>query len=363
MKIFVINPGSTSTKVALYDGEKRLWEDNTHHPVTQISGYTHVNEQLEMREDTVRAMLDRAGIPVDFDVVIARGGLLQPTPGGVYRIDDRIKYDLLNARMEHACNLGALIADNLAKESGCPAFIADPEVVDELMPEARLTGIPEINRHSIFHALNSKAVSRRYAESIGTTYDSLDLIVAHLGGGISVGAHHDGKVIDVNNALNGDGPFSPERGGTIPADQLAELCFSGRYTLREIKNLLNGKGGVAAHLGLTDMIEITRRAEAGEEPFKHVIESMIYTIAKEIGSRAVALRGHVDAIILTGGIAHSRYVVDKLKEWIDWIGPIVELPGEDEMGSLAYNAMGVMSGRLKPQIYAPKETLEPVSNI
>ena len=359
MKIFVINPGSTSTKVALYDGSKRLWEDNTHHPVEEIAHFAHVNEQLEYREATVRRMLADAGIPVEFDAVIARGGLLQPTPGGVYRVTDLVKNDLLYARMEHACNLGAIIADNLAGECGCPAFIADPEVVDEFMPESRYTGIPGITRHSIFHALNSKAVSRRYSEAVGRPYDELNLIVAHLGGGISVGAHCHGKVVDVNNALNGDGPFSPERAGTIPADQFAELCFSGKYTLRQVKKMLNGKGGLAALLGCTDMIEITRRAEAGEEPYKGVIDSMIYTVAKEIGSRAVALRGCVDAIILTGGIAHSRYVVDKLKGWISWIGPIIELPGEDEMGSLAYNAVGALSGKLPIQTYAPAQELQP----
>lgn len=358
MKIFVINLGSTSTKVALFDDLTRVWEENTHHPVSDIAHFGHINQQLAYREATVRRMLAGAGIPVDFDAVIARGGLLQPTPGGVYLIDDLIKHDLIHARMEHACNLSALIADDLARECGCPAFIADPEVVDELMPEARLTGIPGIERISIFHALNSKAVSRRYAEAIGRPYDSLRLIVAHLGGGISVGAHLEGSVVDVNNALNGDGPFSPERAGSVPADQLAELCFSGRHTLREIKKMLNGRGGMAAHLGVTDMIEVTARAQRGEQPFSDVVNAMIYNIAKEIGSRAVALRGRVDAIILTGGIAYSRYIVDRLKEWISWIGPIVELPGEDEMASLAYNAYGAMTGRLKPRPYAPPHPLE-----
>ena len=359
MKILVINPGSTSTKVAVFNDGKRVWEDNTHHPANEIVKFAHINEQLPFREATVRRMLREWGQPLDFDAVIARGGLLQPTPGGVYEIDDLIKNDLVNARMEHACNLGALIADSLAGEWGCPAFIADPEVVDEFIPEARLTGIPEITRHSIFHALNSKAVSRRYSEAIGKPYESLNLIVAHLGGGISVGAHRHGKVIDVNNALNGDGPFSPERAGTIPADQLAELCYSGKYTLREVKKMLNGKGGIAAHLGMNDMIEITRRAENGEEPFKLIVDSMIFNIGKEVGSRAVALQGKVDAIILTGGIAYSRYVVDNLRKWISWIGPIVELPGEDEMESLAYNALGALTHKLPLQKYCPSEILSP----
>ncbi len=358
MKIFVINLGSTSTKVALFKDTTRVWEDTVQHPVSEISHYAHINQQLTFREDIIHKMLADAGIPLDFDAVIARGGLLQPTPGGVYLVDELIKHDLIHAHMEHACNLSALIGDDIARECNCPCFIADPVVVDEFMPEARMTGIPGIVRHSIFHALNSKAVSRRYADAIGRPYESLRLIVAHLGGGISVSAHLEGAVVDVNNALNGEGPFSPERAGTIPADQLAELCFSGKYTLREVKKMLNGNGGVVAHVGMNDMIEVTARAEAGEEPFKSVVDAMIYTIAKEIGSRAVALRGKVDAIIFTGGIAYSRFVVDRLKKWVDWIAPIIEIPGEDEMQSLAYNAYGAMTGRLETRKYSPAHHLE-----
>ena len=240
MKIFVINPGSTSTKIALFIDEKPVWAAGAHHTADDLSEFHHVNEQYAYRKDFVLRLLAEADIPLDFDAVIARGGLLKPTPGGVYAINEQMKHDLLNARMEHACNLGALIADEIARECHCPAYIADPEVVDELQPAARLTGIPEIERISIFHALNSKAVSRKYAASIGKHYEELNLIVVHLGGGISVGAHCKGRVIDVNNALNGEGPFSPERAGTIPADQLAELCFSGKYTLKQIKKMLNG---------------------------------------------------------------------------------------------------------------------------
>jgi butyrate kinase len=272
----------------------------------------------------------------------------------VYAINEQMKHDLIHAQMEHACNLGALIADELAHECNCPAYIADPEVVDERMPEAKLTGIPEIQRISIFHALNSKAVSRRYAASIGKHYEDLNLIVIHLGGGISVGAHLKGKVIDVNNALNGDGPFSPERAGTVPADQLAELCFSGKYNLRQIKKMLNGGGGLAAHLGENDMITIASKAERGEQPYKEVLDAMLYTVAKEAGARYVALRGQVDAIIITGGIAHSSYCVGVIRSWIDCLGKIVLMPGEDEMGSLAYNALGALKGELPLQVYQPE---------
>lgn len=354
MKIFVINPGSTSTKLALYEDEKQVWVGGAHHPVEDLIGFHHVNEQLEYRKKFVRRMLEKARIPVEFDAVIARGGLLKPTPGGVYAINEQMKYDLLHAKMEHACNLGALIADELAEECQCPAYIADPEVVDELMSEARLTGIPEIRRISIFHALNSKAVARRYAVSIGKHYEDLNLIVVHLGGGISIGAHRKGKVIDVNNALNGDGPFSPERAGTIPADQLVELCFSGKYNLRQMKKMLNGAGGLSAHLGETDMITIAGQADAGKEPYKQVLDAMLYTVAKEAGARYVALRGEVDAILLTGGIAHSDYCVKVLRSWVDCLGKVVLMPGEDEMGSLAYNALGALKGELPLQAYQPE---------
>ena len=354
MKIFVINPGSTSTKLALYENEKQVWIGGAHHPVDELAKFHHINEQYEYHKEFVHRMLAEAGIPIQFDAVIARGGLLKPTPGGVYAINEQMKHDLIHAQMEHACNLGALIADELAHECNCPAYIADPEVVDERMPEAKLTGIPEIQRISIFHALNSKAVSRRYAASIGKHYEDLNLIVIHLGGGISVGAHLKGKVIDVNNALNGDGPFSPERAGTVPADQLAELCFSGKYNLRQIKKMLNGGGGLAAHLGENDMITIASKAERGEQPYKEVLDAMLYTVAKEAGARYVALRGQVDAIIITGGIAYSSYCVGVIRSWIDCLGKIVLMPGEDEMGSLAYNALGALKGELPLQVYQPE---------
>ncbi len=355
MKIFVINPGSTSTKLAIYEDEKQIWAAGAHHSVHDLEKFHHVIEQLEYRKEFVYKMLEESGIPLQFDAIIARGGLLKPTPGGVYIIDEKIKHDLIHAKMEHACNLGALIADDLSKKCNCPGYIADPEVVDEFIPEARLTGIPEINRISIFHALNSKALSRKYATSINKKYEDLNIIVAHLGGGISVSAHRKGKVIDVNNALNGDGPFSPERAGTIPADQLAEICFSGKYTLKEIKKLLNGKGGLIAHLGTNDVSLISEKAMKGEEPYNTVFKSMIYNVAKQIGAMYVALKGDVDCIILTGGIAYCDYFVELLKEQIDYLAKVSVLPGEDEMGSLAYNALAALQGKVNIQEYNPTE--------
>ena len=352
MKILVINPGSTSTKLALYEDEKPIWIAGAHHPAKELAQFHHVNEQYEYRKQFVLNQLNRGGIPLEFDAIIARGGLLKPTPSGVYAINEQMKYDLIHSQLEHACNLGGLIAQELASEIGCPAYIADPEVVDELQPVARITGIPGIERISIFHALNSKSVSRRYAKSIGRRYEELNLIVAHLGGGISVGAHRQGQVIDVNNALNGDGPFTPERAGTVPADQLAELCFSGKYTLKQIKRMLNGKGGLTAHLGNNDMITIAAKAADGEEPYKSVLDAMLYTIAKQVGAMYVTLLGKCDAIILTGGIVHSDYCAAELKKQIEYLAPIVLMPGEDELGSLAFNALGALRGELPLQVYA-----------
>lgn len=354
MKIFVINPGSTSTKFAVYEDEKMLWKGCVQHPVDELSQFAHINEQLPYRNEAMHKIIADAGIAPEFDVVIARGGLLKPTPGGVYRVDEKIKHDLIYAEDEHACNLGGLMADQLASEIGCPAFIADPEVVDERIPETHYSGLPGLENKSIFHALNSKAVARRYARLNGLKYEELDLIVVHLGGGISVSAHQHGRVVDVNNALDGDGPFSPERAGSLPAGSLVDLCFSGKYTHREIRKMLNGKGGLTAHLGINDVGEIAARAEAGDEPYKSVLDAMIYGVARLVGARAIVLKGHIDAIILTGGIAHSQYCVDKLKGWIDWLAPISIRAGEDELGALSYNARAAMTGELEISEYNPE---------
>lgn len=355
MRILVINPGSTSTKWAVYDDRTLVWKHTRQHSTDELHKYHHVNDQLDMREQATIDALKEAGIKMRFDVIIARGGLVKPTPSGVYRLDSKLIHDLETSDLEHACNLGGLIADRLGRQIGCPSYIADPEVVDEMIPEARITGIRLIRRRSVFHALNTKAVARRYAWSIGRRYEDLNLILVHLGGGISVGAHRKGKVIDVNNALNGDGPFSPERAGTVPADQLVELCFSGRYTQREIKRMLNGKGGLAALVNTTDVAKVAEKAERGREPYKLALDAMLYNVAKDVGARAVALRGKVDAIIITGGIAHSEYCIKGLSKWIEWIAPIVVRAGEDELDALAFNAYGAMTGSIPIMKYQSDE--------
>lgn len=354
MKIFVINPGSTSTKLAVYEDEKPVWMTGAHHPVSELAAFQHISDQYEYRCDFILKRLADADIELDFDAVIGRGGLLKPLSGGVYAVNEKMKYDLIHAEMEHACNLGALIADEIASRCSCPAYIADPVVVDEFCPEARFTGIPGMERRSVFHALNQKAVSRRYAASIGRKYEDLNLIVAHLGGGISVGAHRKGKVIDVNNALNGEGPFSTERAGTLPAGQLVEMCFSGKYSQKQIKQLISGRGGLTAYLGTNDMITIARDVENGDEYATSVVNAMLYTIAKQIGAMYVSLLGKVDAIILTGGIAYDTYCTDRLQQLVGYLAPVVVTPGEDEMGSLAYNALGALRGTLPLLEYTGK---------
>lgn len=351
MKILVINPGSTSTKLAIYEDEKPVWNGGAHLPLDELAKFHRIIDQYEYRRDFILKKLEEERIAVDFDAVIGRGGLLCPLKGGVYLVNDKMKNDLLNATHEHACNLGALIADEIAKKCGCPAYIADPVVVNEFDTRARISGIPGIERESIFHALNQKAVSRQYAASIGKKYEDLNLIVAHLGGGVSIGAHRKGKVIDVNNALNGEGPISPERAGTVPSEALVNLCFSGKYDIREIRKMIHGRGGLVAYLGTNDMITIDSKAEKGEEPYRTLVEAMLYTISKQIGAMYVALMGKVDGIILTGGIAHSKYCVDAIKKQTEYLAPVIVIPGENEMKSLAFNALGALRGELPVQEY------------
>lgn len=354
MKILVINPGSTSTKLAVFEDDLLVWKQSISHPAAELAPFQHINEQYEYRKRHVLEALEQAGIPLRFDAVVARGGMLRPIPGGVYRIDEQMKHDLWHADMEHASNLAGLIADELAQQIGCPAFLADLVVTDELSDIARISGIPELPRISVFHALNSRAVSRKYAASIGRKYEDLDLIVVHLGGGISVSAHHQGKVIDVNNALNGEGPFSPERAGTLPARQLVDLCFSGKYTYAEIKKLINGKGGLMAYLGTTDVPAIIRSAQEGSKKHALLLEAMMYTVAKQVGAMHVVLRCRTDAIIVTGGIAYNEYCIDLLRGWVGPLSELVVIPGEDEMEALAMNALGALTGTIPLQTYQPE---------
>lgn len=352
-RILVINPGSTSTKVAVFDDENELFKVNISHPVEQIQQFSRVIEQFNFRKEVILEELDRAGIPKEsIQAVVARGGLLQPIPSGTYAVTDRMLEDLkAEVQGEHASNLGALIANSLAVELHIPAYIVDPVVVDEMEDMARITGLPFIKRRSILHALNQKRVARQAARDLGRRYEEVNFIVVHLGGGISVGTHQHGKVVDVNNALNGDGPFAPERAGSLPAWDLVELCFSGRYTKAEIKKMLAGKGGVVAHLGTNDMMEVERRIKAGDKKAELVVKAMAYNIAKWIGVMATVLKGEVDGIVLTGGLAHYQQLVDWVKERCQFIAPFYLYPGGDEMRALAEGALRVLRGEEQAKIY------------
>jgi len=352
MRILAINPGSTSTKIAVYENENRLFVTTFYHSPETLSPFPTILSQYGYRKELIVNELKKENLFSDFAAIVGRGGLLKPIASGVYEVNEAMKNDLRNATMQHACNLGGLLAEDIALLiPGCKAYIADPVVVDELEDVARISGSPLMMRKSVFHALNHKAIARKYACSVNKKYEELDLIVAHLGGGISVAAHRQGRVIDVNNALEGSGPFSPERAGTLPARQLADLCFSGDYTIEEIKKMITGRGGLMAHLGTTDARDVVKRISEGDARAELVLKSMIYNIAKEIGAMSVVLHGKVDAILLTGGISYNDYCINKLKEYIAFIAPVCVFPGEDEMEALAFNALGVLRGKLNCKEY------------
>lgn len=352
MKILVINPGSTSTKIAVYEDEHPVLVQTIRHSMEELVKYPRIIDQFEFRKDLVLRALQEDGIPFRFDAVVGRGGLLKPIPGGVYEVNDAMLNDMMHALRPHACNLGCLIAAELAVTlPGCRAFIADPGVVDELDEVARINGSPLMPRITIWHALNQRAIARRYAKEHGTCYEELNLIVCHLGGGISVGAHLKGRAIDVPNALDGEGPFSPERAGTLPAGNLIDLCFSGKYTQAELKRRVCGHAGLAAHLGTTDIPAIEQRIREGDAHAELVLNAMIYQVAKSIGGAAVALYGKVDAILLTGGMAHSTYITGRLCDRVSFLAPVHIYPGEDELEALALNALGALRGELPVQVY------------
>ena len=284
--------------------------------------------------------------------VIGRGGLIKPIPAGVYEVNDAMRRDLQHATMEHASNLGGLLADGIAATAGIKAYIADPVVVDEMDDIARLSGHPDCPRRSIFHALNQKATARLHCDRIGIVYEKANLVVAHLGGGISVAAHKQGRVVDVNNALDGDGPIAPERAGTVPAGALVNLCFSGKYSQRDVLKMLAGKGGLVAHLNQNSVQQICIDIEKGDQKSKAVLDAMSYSIAKEIGAMAAVLKGQVDAILLTGGVAYNEPVNDVIREHCSFLAPIFIYPGEDEMGALMLNALSVLRGERTPKVYA-----------
>jgi butyrate kinase len=355
MKILTINPGSTSTKIAVFEDENNIFQKNLQHDASDLKNFKIITEQFNFRKEAILAVLREAGYDIlSFQAIVGRGGMIHPVSSGVYEVNDVMKRDLLDCRYgEHASNLGALIADDIAAQiPGARALVADPVVMDELQDVARVSGHPLFPRISMFHALNHKAIAKAHAKKVGKPYESLNLIVAHLGGGISVGAHQNGKVIDVTNAVDGDGPFSPERSGGLPSLPLVKLCFSGKYTFEQVKKILTGEGGMVAHLGTNQFQKIEQELiPAGDKQAALVHEAMAYTVSKFIGAMATVLKGAVNAILLTGGIAHNPLMVQSITEKVSFIAPVVVYPGEDEMGALARNGLAAIRGEAEIQNY------------
>ncbi len=359
-KILAINPGSTSTKIAVYTDDVATFNTSIDHTPDELAAFPEVIDQFQWRKELIEKVLIESGHRLeDFDAVIGRGGIVSPIESGVYEVNDDLRYDLMHARMQHASNLGGLIARDIADEIGVKSYIADPVVVDEMMPYARISGIPELPRESVFHALNQKAVARLYAKECNRRYEDLNLIVCHMGGGCTVSAHRRGRVIDTTNALDGCGPFSPERSGSLPPGPLIKLCFSGKYTQDELIKMVHGKGGLMAHLGTTSVPEVLDRILAHDLHAMLVLRAMCYTICKEIGAMTVALKGDVDAILLTGGIAHSKRVTDFIADHVDFIAPIYVYPGENELRALAENALAVLRGERVAKVYRSEEYDDP----
>lgn len=354
-QILAINPGSTSTKIAVFDGSSPVFIQTIRHNSDELSPFNAVTEQFQFRKELILDQLREANIHSEqIGVVMGRGGLLKPVESGVFAINDKMVADLKNCTYgEHASNLGGLIAYDIAQSlPDANAYIANPVVVDELNELARLSGHPNFPRRSIFHALNQKAVARQHAISILRKYEDLNLIVVHLGGGITVGAHQKGRVIDVNQGLDGDGPFSPERSGTLPVGDLVRACYSGKYTEKEVLKMITGKGGLIAYLDTNSAYEVEQRAAGGDEYAKLVYDAMAYQVAKEVGAMGAVLAFQIDGILITGGIAHDKYFVNQITSYIHRLAPVHIYPGEDEMLALAMNGLMVLNGETKAKIYA-----------
>ncbi|NGX94351.1 MAG: butyrate kinase [Candidatus Afipia apatlaquensis] len=352
-KLLIINPGSTSTKIGVYEDENQILEENLKHSAEEIAKYATIYDQFEFRKEVILNFLKEKNIDIKtLSAVVGRGGIIKPIESGTYTVNAAILEDSkYGVQGQHASNLGAIISNEIAKEIGVSAFIVDPVTVDEMQETARISGIPEVRRRSIFHALNQKAVAKRYAKEKGVKYEDLNLIVTHMGGGTSVGAHCKGKVIDVNNALTGEGPFSPERSGGVPIGDLIDIAYSGKVTYEEMKKKINGKGGAVAYAGTNDFKVVADKADAGDKDSKLIYDAYIYQIVKEIGQDAAVLSGKVDAILLTGGIAYNKGITGKIKEKVSFIAPVVVYPGEDELLALAQGALRVLKGEEKAKEY------------
>lgn len=351
--ILAINPGSTSTKIAVYEDKNEVFTETLRHSAEELDHYPSIIAQREFREDEIQKVLKKHDVDIkSIEAVVGRGGLLKPVKSGVYEVNQNMLTDLTECRYgAHASNLGGIIAHDISEKYGLPAYVADPPTVDEMLDIAKYTGIPEVKKVSVFHALNQKAVAYKYAESIGKTYKELSLVIAHMGGGVSVSAHDHGRVIDTTNASDGDGPFSTNRVGAIPFKQVVELCFCGAYSRTELMQRIISNGGMSAYLGSNDMIEIEQMKADGNADAAEVIDAYIYQMSKNISAMAGALSGNVDQIILTGGIAHDKYIVEKIKNMTSFIAPVSVYPGEDEMSALAQGVLRVINGEESVEEY------------
>jgi len=353
VKSLIINPGSTSTKIGVFEDETLLFEETLRHSTEEIAQYASIVDQTDFRRDIIINLLKEKNFDINsLDMVVGRGGMLKPIPSGTYTVSDELLADLkIGVQGQHASNLGGILAKEIADSIGVPSYIVDPTVVDELDPVSRYSGVPELPRTSVFHALNQKAVAKRYAKEIGKAYDSLNLVVVHMGGGVSVGAHRQGRVVDVFNALDGDGAFSPERAGAVQSGALIKLCFSGKYTEKEVYKKFVGNGGFNAYCGTNDMRDVEKMVQNGDTKAAEVREAFITQVAKDIGSMACVLKGKVDQIIVTGGIAYDKVVVAGLKERAEWIAPMTVYPGEDELLALVQGGLRVLNGEEKAMVY------------
>jgi butyrate kinase len=347
--ILVVNPGSTSTKIAVYRDTQQIVLKTIRHSSADLQAFSRITMQFSFRKQIILDELLQACISVrSITAVIGRGGMVRPVPSGVYMVSDKMVDDLSSCRYgEHASNLGALIAYELVKDlPNAKAYIADPVVVDEFEDIARVSGHPLFVRKSILHTLNQKAVARHHASIFGLRYEDMKLIVAHMGGGVTIGAHRYGRIIDVNQGLDGDGPFSPERSGSLPVGDLVRLCFSGSYSMEVVLGMITGKGGYMAYFGTNSALEVSERAENGDEKARLVQAALCYQIAKEIGAMSTVLKGEAEAILLTGGLAYSETITNRIRSRVKHLAPVFVYPGEDEMQALAFNAFRVLSNEI-----------------
>ncbi len=346
IKSLIINPGSTSTKIGVFEDESLLFEETLRHSTEEIGRYASIVDQKDFRKDIIINLLKEKNFDIhSLGMVVGRGGMLKPIPGGTYEVTPELLEDLrIGKQGQHASNLGGILAKEIGDELGVKSFIVDPVVVDELCDIARFSGVPEISRTSVFHALNQKAVAKRYAKENNKKYEELNLVVVHMGGGVSVGAHENGRVVDVFNALDGDGAFSPERAGGVPSGALIKMCFSGKYTEAEVYKKFVGNGGLNAYIGTNDMRDLEKWENEGNEKAIELRDAFVFQVSKDIGSMATVLKGKVDAIVATGGIAYDKGIIAGLKERCEWIAPFTVYPGEDELLALVQGGLRVMNG-------------------